>query len=64
MARPHAAFHAPGPGAGQNKPLKLRPDDPRVVQAVLDHLRTMPFEELEAALAYRPSGYRPNGEGE
>ena len=35
---------------------KRDPHDPEIVQAVLERIRTMPIEELDAMLSYRKPG--------
>ena len=35
---------------------KRDPHDPEIVQAVLERIRTMPIEELDAMLSYRKEG--------
>ena len=40
----------------KNGKLNLPPHHPKVVAAVLEDIRTMPFEELDAMLMRRPEG--------
>ena len=35
---------------------KLRPGDPGFIEPILDRIRTMPIEELDAMLSYRKPG--------
>ena len=40
----------------QNGKLNLPPNHPKVLERVLERLRTMPMEELDAQLKRRPEG--------